>query len=341
VRPENGMRRAKVLIVDDESANILLLKRLLSGAGYTDLAATTDSREVLPLYREVQPDLILLDLHMPHLDGLEVLDQLAAEIPSDEYVPVLVLTADVTREAKERALRSGAHDFLAKPLDVTEVLLRSRNLLETRSLHLEMDRRVKERTAELEASRVEILERLSRTAEFRDDVTGKHTKRVGELSARLAEVLGLPTEEVARIRRAAPLHDLGKVGIPDDILLKPGRLTPEEFEVMKTHTTLGAELLSGGRSPLMQMAEEIALGHHERWDGAGYPQGKRDEEIPLVARIVAVADFFDALSHDRPYRSALPTHEVMEEIENGRGKHFDPTVAQALLDLGDSIESWK
>lgn len=337
---DDALSDASILIVDDEAVNIRLLERILERAGYSAIYSTTDPRQVTRLYREIRPDLILLDLHMPHLSGIALLDLLREHDPDLQYVPVLVLTADTTRGPKEHALANGAKDFLTKPLDATEVLLRIRNLLESRFLYLRLEgqkglleTRVRERTQELEETRLEVLERLTQAVEFRDDTTGQHTQRVGENSGRIAYALGLPEVQVELIRRAAPLHDAGKVAIPDAILLKPGRLTPDEFDVMKTHTTIGAQILARGRSALVTLAEEIALAHHERWDGAGYPHGLQGEAIPLPARIVAVADFFDALTHDRPYRSAVPVPEVREMIRAGSDGHFDPQVVEAFLQI--------
>jgi putative two-component system response regulator len=344
---EDDLKGARILIVDDDRCNVELLESLLALSGYRHCTSTTEPRQVLPLFTELQPDLILLDLMMPHLDGFAVMRQLGPRIPEDAYLPILVLTADATPEATRRALAAGAKDFLIKPFDRTEVLLRIRNLLETRWLHLELRSqnrlladRVKERTRELEAERVETLERLALAAEFRDDDTGQHTKRVGRISALLARALGLPEAHVERIRHAAPLHDIGKIGIPDQILLKPGQLTPEEFEIIKTHTTIGAKILLGSRSPLLQMAEEIALTHHERWDGGGYA-GLAGEAIPLAGRIVALADVFDALTHDRPYKRAWPVEEALAWIAGQRGRQFDPAVVEAFLRLrhGDLLDA--
>ncbi len=340
---EPAVHEGRVLIVDDEAPNVLLLERILQRAGYSQLRTTTDPRHVLPLFLEFRPDLVLLDLHMPHLDGFAVMEQLRPRIQADDYLPILVLTADITSQAKKRALSNGAKDFLIKPLDATEIVLRIHNLLETRFLHLQLRRhnlvleeKVRDRTVELEEARLEILERLARAAEYRDFDTGMHAQRVGEVSALLAAAIGLAGSEVDLIRQAAPLHDIGKIGISDTILLKPGKLTPEEFEEMKAHTVIGAGMLSGSRSPLLQLAEEIALYHHERWDGAGYA-GLRGAETPLPARIVAVADVYDALSHTRPYRPAWPPEKVAAEIEAQTGRHFDPLVSDAFLRIRESM----
>src|SRR6185503_10580036 len=307
---ECDLTTSRILIVDDQPSNVMLLEGILEEEDFTSYRSITDSREVIPAYMEYLPDLVLLDLQMPYLDGFAVMKQLQACIAPDDFLPILVLTADITPEAKRRALSEGALDFLTKPLDATEVLLRIKNLLQTRALHLQLqkqnealDEKVRERTADLEATQVEILERLALAAEYRDDDTGEHTKRVGGTTARIAEALDWLPKEVELIRRAAPLHDVGKIAIPDSILLKPGKLTPDEFEQMKRHTVLGAKMLSGGQFPLLQLAEQIALTHHERWDGTGYI-GLRDEEIPIAGRIVTVADVFDALMSERPYKKA-------------------------------------
>ncbi len=334
------LRSARILIVDDEAANVRFLERLLESAGCQGAVSVTDPREAADIFTAYQPDVVLLDLHMPHRNGWDVLQELRDRTPPGAYVPVLVLTADITPEARTRALSIGANDFLAKPLEVTEVLLRIRNLLETRALHVAISRdnevleeRVEARTRELEGAQGEILERLARAAEYRDDATGHHTQRVGETAARIAAALGRPGSEVADLRRVAPLHDVGKIGIPDAILMKPSPLTREEMTVMQRHTLIGADILSGSRFPPLRLAAEIALTHHLRWDGSGYPTAQQGEEIPLVGRIVAVADVFDALTHERPYKRAWPAEEALREVRAHSGRQFDPTVVEAFLSL--------
>lgn len=339
------LRGARILAADDEEPNLRLIRRVLERAGYTDVHTTTDPLRVLPMFLELSPDLVLLDLHMAPLDGLQVMEALRPAIEeAGAYLPILMVSADLTPEARRSALARGAKDFLNKPWDADEALLRIRNLLETRYLHLEvqmqnrfLEEKVRERTRELDEAHLEILERLARAGEYRDDDTGQHTRRVGELSARIARALGLSPERVEMLRRAAPLHDLGKIGIPDGVLLKPGRLTPQERAFMETHTTIGARILAHGLSPMIVMAERIALSHHEKWDGTGYPAGLAGEAIPLEARIVALADFYDALSHDRPYRAAWPVADVLGEIERQTGKHFDPDVTRAFLSLDPPV----
>jgi putative two-component system response regulator len=335
-----ALTRARVVIVDDQEANVLLLERLLELSGFVNFVATTDSKQAVALCAEEEPDIVLLDLQMPPPDGFEVMEQLAPWTRDHARVPILVLTADATPETKLRALAAGASDFVSKPFDATEVVLRIKNLLTTRLLQRELrdhnallEERVGERTRDLEEARLEILERLALAAEFRDDATGEHTQRVGLASGLVASELGLPSDTVELIRRAAPLHDVGKVGVSDAILLKPGKLTPVEFEAMKLHTTIGGEILGGSRSRLLQVAEEIALTHHERWDGSGYPSGLGGESIPITGRIVAVVDVFDALTHERPYKRAWPVERALAEIRTSSGEHFDPRVVEAFTAL--------
>jgi putative two-component system response regulator len=330
----------RILIVDDEPPNVRLLERLMQKAGTYHVQGVTDPREVLDLLIAARPDLIMLDLHMPHLSGFQVLEQLEPFLLREDCLPVVVLTADITQEAKRRALACGAMDFLTKPFDAEEVVLRAKNLLHMRFLHklvkehnVRLEEKVRERTRALEEAQQEILERLALAAEFRDDDTGQHTKRVGEMSAYIARALGMPEAQVQMLRLAAPLHDLGKIGVKDAILGKPGKLTDEEFEAMKAHCKIGASILSGGCSPLLRMAEEIALTHHERWAGGGYPGRLSGESIPLCGRIVAVADVFDALTHARPYKRAWSVAEAVREIRSQRGVQFDPAVVDALMEV--------
>ena len=329
---------ARILIADDLADNVSVLTRLLTRHGYEHIRATTDSSTVVELFVEFEPDIVLLDLHMPGLDGVAVIERLTALIAPGTYLPILVLTGDTSAEAKRRTLTAGAKDFLNKPFDISEALLRIRNLLETRRLHVELartnsslERKVIARTRQLEASQIEVLERLAAAVEFRDDDTGQHTRRVGHIASELARARGLSLAEQALVRRAAPLHDVGKVAVPDSILLKPDRLTPEERAVMQRHTVTGARILARGQSPVIRMAETIAMSHHERWDGSGYPHGLAGEAIPIAARLTSVADIFDALSHDRPYRRAWPRERVLAELERESGVGLDPRIVAACL----------
>ncbi len=329
---------ARILAVDDQVQNVTVLQRLLVRDGFTHVVTTTSPREAIQLFESERPDLVLLDLHMPEMDGFAVLEALTPRIPVDTYLPIVFITADADTHLKKKALSLGAKDFVNKPFDATEIVLRIRNLLEARFLYraLEeqnniLEQRVQERTEELEQAQLELLHRLSRAADFRDDDTMQHTERVGRTSAALARELGLSEETAALIRLAAPLHDLGKIAVPDSILLKGGRLNDEEFEVVKRHTEIGARLLSGSAHPLLQMAEEIARTHHEQWDGSGYLQGLHAGDIPLVSRIVAVADVFDALRHARVYKKSWPLSEALDELRRQRGTQFDPEVVDALL----------
>jgi putative two-component system response regulator len=340
----NTYSRSNILIVDDEPQNIRLLEKVLANAGYTNVQACSDSRSALSLIEQINPDLLLLDLSMPHVDGLKILEALAMREPPT-FLPVLVLTADAGRPAREKSLELGAKDFLTKPFDITEVQLRVRNLLETKSFYErlrnqneELDRRVRERTRELENAQFEILDRLTVTAEYRDDITGQHTKRVAEMAALVAQQLGLPDEEIALIKAAAPLHDVGKVAIPDAILLKPGPLSADEMDQMKQHTEIGAKILGGSDSVLLQTAEVIASSHHERWDGAGYGRSLKGNDIPIQGRIVAVADVFDALTHERPYKSAWSIDAARLLIKNGAGTQFDEDVVSAFIEVTQTDE---
>jgi putative two-component system response regulator len=334
---EAELHSCRILVVDDQVSNVRLLERVLRRDGFTEIVGITDPVEAIAVFSSYAPDIVLLDLQMPVMDGFQVMRRLMEGLPPAHYLPIVVITADLTEEAKQRALSEGARDFLTKPFDFTEAVLRIRNQLQTRLLYLRLqeqnrtlEERVRERTAEIEQAQQEILERLARAGEYRDDDTGHHTRRVGDSSAAIARELGLPEREIELLRRASHLHDVGKIGIPDTVLLKPGRLTAEEVALMRRHTGIGAELLSGGRSELVKLAETIVRTHHERWDGGGY-HGLSGEEIPLPGRIVAVADVFDALTHARTYKPAWSVAEAVDELRAQRGRQFDPAVVDAFL----------
>ncbi len=331
-------RTPRILVVDDDPSGVKLIHRLLTAAGYEDIVSTTDASHSLALARISPPDLILLDLHMPGFDGFDVLKGLKDVLAENDFTPVLVLTGDLIAETRRRALTLGATDFLTKPFDNAELVLRIHNLLQIRLLHLSLSRQkdalqhtLSRREAELDEARLEMLERLALAAELRDTETGRHMRGVGELAGSLARRMGVDAETAAMIGRAAPLHDIGKLGIPDSALLKNGLLSAQETELMRSHAIVGERLLSGGVSMVMQTAAVIARHHHERWDGTGYPDRLSGHAIPLAARIVAVADVFDALAHDRPYRKAWPEEAAIELIIEGSGTHFDPAVVEAFM----------
>ncbi|HEY5530213.1 MAG TPA: HD domain-containing phosphohydrolase [Thermoleophilia bacterium] len=335
---EETIKSAGILVVDDEEPIVRLMRRVLDSGGFPRHWGTSDPRQVVELIEEFHPDLMILDIRMPHMDGFEVMEQVAPLIPPGEYFPILVLTSFPSVETEQRALAAGAKDFLIKPADPNQVLARVRNLLTTRMAYRELvhsndllEKRVRERTADLESAQLEILERLARATEYRDDETGQHTKRVGRMSRLIAIEMGMASKQVELIGRVAPLHDVGKISIPDGILNKRGSLCSDELDWIKRHTTVGAELLSRGYSELVKTAEIIALSHHERWDGSGYPQGLQGATIPLMARIVAIADSFDALTHDRPYNRRRPVREALVEIERERGRQFDPEIVDAFM----------
>lgn len=336
------VKRSKILIVDDQEANVGLVQSILREQGFLGIQSLTDARLVLPLFLDFQPDLVLLDLRMPHVDGLSLLKQLRSRIPENAYLPFLIITADLSQRARQAALSLGAKDFLTKPINPAEAVLRMYNLLETRFLYLELqesnrvlDERVRERTQELELAQGEMLRHLALAADYRDDLTGLHAQRVGLLASMLAEEIAVPQDEVKLIRGAAPLHDLGKIGIPDHILLKSGDLTPEEFQIVKTHIAIGGKILSGSSFPLLKMAEQIARYHHEHWDGSGY-LGMKGESIPQAARLTSIADTFDVLTHSRPYKAASSLEEALAEIQRERERQFDPRLVDALVKLASS-----
>ena len=336
--PDVPLTEGVILVVDDERSNRVALQRTLEGIGFKRILTAEDGERALELVASEQPDLLLLDLHMPGMDGFEVLESLRGPLLGDAFLPVLVVTGNQQWEFRQRALSVGAKDFLNKPFDVSELGARVLNLLETRRLHLQMrdlnrllERRVWARTRELERAKDEILFRLAQAAEYRDDVTGRHAERVGAASAILAEVFGLSPSACDVMRRAAPLHDVGKIAIPDSILLKRGPLTSEERSIMQGHTTIGGRLLAESTSEIIESARVIALTHHERWDGTGYPNRLSHAEIPIEGQIVSVVDASDALTHTRPYKERMPYHEAEIRLLADEGQAFAPELLEALV----------
>lgn len=332
--PDAASGAQRIVVVEDpESA--ALLARILGAAGYEDVRVPADPLEVERIVEDDQPDLVVLGLQLPQTDGFALLERIVGST-----VPVLVLTADDSPTTRRRALGLGAKDFVTKPLDRVEVLLRVGNLLQTRRLqraledrNSDLQRWVRARTADLEDARRETLERLATAAEYRDDDSQQHTKRVGRTAALLAKQLGLSADTVEHLRFAAPLHDVGKIGIPDAVWLKPGALTDHERTMLEQHTEIGARILSGSRSPILRLAEQIARTHHERWDGTGYPHGLAGDAIPLAGRITAVADVFDVLAHPRPHKKAWPLERAVDEIVAQAGRQFDAEVVAAFRRL--------
>jgi len=333
---------AQIVLIDHEPATLDSLREALASAGYPPPEGIIDPITVRTYLDQAQPDLIVLELPMPGVDGYSLLGSLIERVCRDVPVPVLAMGAPQDAETRQRAVAAGAKDFLPKPVDTQDFLLHVYSLLDTRFTHLRLqetrdvlEELVRLRTTELKRAQLETIELLGRVAEVRDDATGRHTKRVGRLSALIARELHLPPDQVELIMLAAPLHDLGKVAISDGLLLKTGSFEGGERESMRQHAAVGAALLEGARSDLLVAARVIAAAHHERWDGQGYPSGLSGNAIPLAARIVAVADALDALTHIRPYKAAWSVSDALAEIERERGWQFDPQVVDALLRIAN------
>ena len=329
-------RAARILVVDDESCIANLIRHWLEQEGYSCETASSGA-EALEKLQGTAFDLMITDIKMPKLSGIELLP-LAQEIVPN--LAVVMITGTEDRSVANQILKAGAYGYLTKPLDQNEVLINVTNALERRRLTRESNERAKElehdiylRTEQLRFREEEIALRLVAAAEYRDNETGAHIRRIGLSSALLAEAAGWSRDAVDEIKLAATMHDIGKIGIPDHILLKPGKLTPEEFEVMKTHTTIGAAILGRSEVPVLQMARTIALSHHERWDGTGYPQGLSKTEIPEAARIVSIVDVYDALVHQRVYKPAVPEKEAIAIMKAARGHHFDPNLFDIFLEV--------
>ena len=332
-----------VLMVDDNMTNLVLVRQLVSRIEGCEALAYSDPVEALALLETREVDIVLVDYMMPEIDGIEFIRRMRA-IPHQILVPVVMVTTADERAVCLEALKAGATDFLTKPLEPVEFKVRMRNLLALSGAQkalaeraAALDVQVAEKTRELEAREREIIWRLTKATERRDTDTGDHIARMSRICAILADELGLPKSEVALIELASQMHDIGKVGIPDDILFKPGLLTPEERKVMETHTYLGWNILEGSESRLLQIAADIAVSHHEKWDGTGYPKGLAGEAIPLCARITALADVFDALMSVRPYKPAWPLEKARSLIEENNGRHFDPACVAAFFRRFDEI----
>ena len=347
------MAEGKILVVDDEDRNLRLMEAFLLPQGYEVLMAH-DGEEALEMVQQVSPDVILLDIMMPRMDGFEVARRLKASSET-RIIPIVMVTSLTEVESRVQALEAGADDFLSKPLDQTELKARVRSLLKVkayndhmRNYQKELEAAVAKRTKQLrkafekiKTASLDTIYRLSRAAEYKDEDTGEHIKRMSHYSAAVARKMGLNDRTVESILYAAPMHDIGKIGTPDRILLKPGKLNADEWEIMKQHTTIGGNILSGADAGFIKFAEIIALTHHERWDGSGYPKGLKGSKIPLSGRIVAIADVFDALTSKRPYKEPFSVEKSFAIITEGRGNHFDPDVVDAFFAIEAEILSIK
>ncbi len=340
----DDIRQANILVVDHHKLNIAMIKKVLQRDGYEGAQSTQDPFSVVSFCEEENIDLIILDIKMPKLDGFGVINSLREELGETSIPPVLIVTDVAEQKFQREALTCGARDYIVRPFDIREFLARVHNLLEVRQAHQivkfqknVLEEKVQERTRELRAahdelqdSRLEVVWRLGRAAEYRDNETGLHIVRMSHIAAVLARAYGMDEESTDLLLVASPMHDIGKLGIPDSVLLKPGKLNAEEWTIMQTHAQIGADILVGGHSNLMIMAREIALSHHEKWDGSGYPNALKGEGIPLTARICAIADVFDALTSERPYKKAWSLEDTLKLIRAESGRHFEPRLVELL-----------
>lgn len=329
--------KMNVIVVDDTPINVTLISHLVRRLEDAVPVDFTDSVKGLAWCVEQVPDLVIVDYMMPEIDGIEFVRRFRA-CPGREDIPVLMVTANDQLEVRHQALDAGANDFLTKPIDKAEFMSRARNMLSLRRSQRKLEDRavwlaeeVKKATAEILERERETIVRLSKAADSRDPETGAHILRMSHFSRLIAMQMGLPEADQEMLLEAAPMHDIGKVGIPDNILLKPGRLDVAEFEIMKRHAMLGYEILNGSHSAMLQAAAQIALAHHEKFDGSGYPNGLKGEDIPVFARICAVADVFDALTSERPYKKAWEDERAIALLREGAGSHFDPVCVEAFL----------
>lgn len=323
--------KATILIVDDTVENLQLLVELLS-PNYQVQAAKKGSMALKIAQSKTPPDIILLDIMMPELDGYQVCELLKSD-PRTRHIPVIFLTAKSQIDDEVKGLQLGAVDYITKPISPPIVEIRVKTHLALQNTHRLLEDKVKQRTNELYQTRLKIIQRLGRAAEYKDNETGMHVIRMSKYSRLLASAAGFSEIEAERLMNAAPMHDIGKIGIADDILKKPGRLTPEQFEIMKQHPQIGADIIGDDKDELLSMAKVVALTHHEKWDGSGYPKGLSGEAIPLVGRIVAIADVFDALTSTRPYKTAWPIDKTIALLEDNAGKHFDPNLIPIFINL--------
>ncbi len=330
---------ARILIVDDEIRNRVLLESLLKPEGY-EIENARNGEETLDSVARRKPDLILLDVMMPGMNGFEVAGKLKLN-PDTKAIPIIMVSSLDDRSSRLTAFNMGAEEFLTKPVDRAELWVRVRNLLRLKEYsdflanHARiLEQRVNERSAQLTASYRDTIATLNRASSYRDDETGAHVQRISYYCMELAKTLGLGPEFCDCIQYASPMHDVGKIAIPDRILLKRGPLDSGEWEIMKTHPALGAKMLEGGDSPYLKMGREIALSHHERWDGSGYPSGLVGEEAPLAARVMCIADVYDALRSPRPFKGSIEHKTSVAIITKGDGRtvpdHFDPRVLSAF-----------
>jgi len=337
VRPH---KPATVMVVDDQAQNVKILETLLHAEGYATIAAR-NGKEALALAAKGNPDLILLDVMMPDMDGFEAVARLKAD-PRTKQVPVIMVTALDDRKSKLRALEAGAEEFLSKPIDHADLSVRVRNLLRLKEYgdflakHNQiLEEQVRERTAQIEEAYRDTVFTLVRASEHKDEQTGHHLRRISHYCKVMAEAMDLPVDVQSAIYHASPMHDIGKIGIPDHVLLKPGSFTPEEWIIMRSHCIQGASILASGTSPYTRMGTEIALNHHERWDGSGYPNGIKGDAIPLAARIMQICDVYDALRSPRPYKLSIDHARAVAIITQGDGRtrpeHFDPAVLACFV----------
>ncbi|MGH6646277.1 HD domain-containing phosphohydrolase [Aquabacterium sp.] len=323
------LRRPTILVADDSPQNIELLSRVL-GQEYRIKVATSGEKALKIAYSDEPPDLILLDIMMPDLSGLQVCQRIKAN-PDRRRIPIIFVTAMTTVEDESLGLAMGAVDYISKPISPPLVQARVRTHLALHDQARELERMVAQRTAELVATRQQIIRRLGRAAEFKDNETGNHVVRMSHIARLVAQQAGLGPEAVQLVFQTAAMHDLGKIGVPDRILLKPGPLTEDEWVIMRQHAQIGADIIGRHDNELLATARAIALTHHEKWDGTGYPQGLKGEQIPLYGRIVAIADVFDALMTRRPYKGPLPAAESLAIMAEQKGKHFDPMLLDCFF----------